>query len=319
MAVIGIDLGGTKIAAAVFSAEGKLLTRDVKAIEGRTGGDVGALAVDLARTAAEHATETVTGVGMCVPGIYYPDSGRVWAPNISGWEKYPLRDELRAAFDAEISVRIESDRACYILGEIWRGAAQGCTDAIFLAVGTGIGAGIVSGGQIINGKHGIAGAIGWMALDRPYRKGYETFGCFEYNASGDGLVRVARDMAPSDHSGAAGFGERRTARDIFEAYDAGDDVARRVIDNAVEFWGMAVANLVSLFNPEKIIFGGGVFGPALELLDRIRAESTRWAQPISMKHVVFEAAVLGSDAGLYGAARLALGPAEAGKNVQFQL
>jgi glucokinase len=319
MAVIGIDLGGSKIAAAVFSAEGTLLTRDVKAVDGRSGSDVGALAVDLARTAVEQTTEAVTGVGMCVPGIYYPDSGRVWAPNISGWKKYPLRDELRAAFDPEISVRIESDRACYILGEIWRGAAQGCTDAIFLAVGTGIGAGIVSGGQIINGKHGIAGAIGWMALDRPYRKGYETFGCFEFNASGDGLARVARDMAPPDHSGAPGFGELSTARDIFEAYDAGDEVARRVIENAIDLWGMAVANLVSLFNPEKVIFGGGVFGPALGLLDRIRAEATRWAQPISMKHVVFEAAVLGSDAGLYGAARLALEPADAGNNAQSQL
>ncbi len=312
MAVIGLDLGGTKIAAAKFSPEGNLLTREVRGVEGRGGGDVGALAVSLARAVMERTPETVTGVGMCVPGIFYPDSGRVWAPNVPGWDDYPLLEELREALDSGIDVRIESDRACYILGEIWRGAARGCTDAIFLAVGTGIGAGIVSGGRIVSGRHGVAGAIGWMALDRPYRDGYETWGCFEYNASGDGLVRIARDLMPAGYTGPLEAGDSITARDVFEAFEEGDELARRVLENAIELWGMAVANLVSLFNPEKIIFGGGVFGPALALLDRIRAEAEKWAQPISMKHVALEAATLGSDAGLYGAARLALGPATPG-------
>ena len=309
MAVIGIDLGGTKIAAAVFSSEGTLLTREMRPVEGRSGSDVGDLAVALVRSAMDQSDETVSGVGMCVPGIYYPGSGSVWAPNISGWENYPLRDHLREAVGSEIDVRIESDRACLILGEIWKGAARGSTDAIFLAVGTGIGAGIVSGGRIINGKQGIAGAVGWMALDRPYLPGYETWGCFEYGASGDGLARIATDLMPPDYEGVLLSRNVLTAPELFEAYEAGDVVARRVVDNAVELWGMAVANLVSIFNPEKIVFGGGVFGPGLDLLDRIYEEASRWAQPISMQHVVLEPSQLGSDAGLYGAAHLALTPA----------
>jgi glucokinase len=83
-------------------------------------------------------------------------------------------------------------------------------------------------------------------------------------------------------------------------------IARRVLDDAVELWGMAAANLVSLFNPETIVFGGGVFGPAVRFLDRIAAEAKRWAQPIAIRQVRFVASTLGGDAGLYGAGRLAL-------------
>ena len=95
------------------------------------------------------------------------------------------------------------------------------------------------------------------------------------------------------------------ARRIFQAYTSGDELARRVIDNAVEFWGMATANLISILNPQKIIFGGGVFGPATDLLPRIEDEARKWAQPISMKMVSLEPSQLGPHAALYGAARLA--------------
>ena len=93
---------------------------------------------------------------------------------------------------------------------------------------------------------------------------------------------------------------------FLHAYDANDKLAIAVINNAIEYWGMAVANLVSLFNPEKIIFGGGVFGPALKFLDAIYDEAKKWAQPISMQQVKLEGAALGNEAGLYGAAYLAL-------------
>jgi glucokinase len=97
-----------------------------------------------------------------------------------------------------------------------------------------------------------------------------------------------------------------SAKDIFNAYDTNDKLAIMVINNAIEYWGMAVANLVSIFNPEKIIFGGGVFGPALKFLDAIYDEAKKWAQPISMQQVKLEGASLGNDAGLYGAGYLAL-------------
>jgi glucokinase len=97
-----------------------------------------------------------------------------------------------------------------------------------------------------------------------------------------------------------------TAREVFAAYEAGDPVAEQVIGQAIVYWGQATANLVSLLNPEKILFGGGVFGPARRFLEEIKREATRWAQPISMRLVSIEASALGNDAPLYGAAYLAL-------------
>ena len=96
-----------------------------------------------------------------------------------------------------------------------------------------------------------------------------------------------------------------TAEDVFEALEDRDPVAVKVINEAIQCWGMAAANLVSLFNPEKIIFGGGVFGPAIKLIGQIYNEAMLWAQPISMKQVSFEASQLGGDAGLIGAGYLA--------------
>ena len=94
----------------------------------------------------------IKAVAVAVPGIAHPRTGRVWAPNLQGWDDYPLRDEVRDAFsDPGVKFVVESDRAAYILGEAWQGAARGCRDAIFLAVGTGIGAGILTDGRVLRG------------------------------------------------------------------------------------------------------------------------------------------------------------------------
>ncbi len=310
-AVIGMDLGGTKLAAALFSPTGKILQKIVVPLNGRGGRAVGLLIRETLGTLLDGARRkkiAVYSIGVSVPGISNSKSGLVWAPNISGWKNYPLHRELLSGVrKTGITVTIDSDRACYILGEVWRGVAKGCRDAIFVAVGTGIGAGILVDGKILRGAHDIGGAIGWLALDRPFRREYISCGCFEHHASGEGLAKVARHLSKIRPSkGNNSKSEDWTAHDVFTQYERGDATARQVLAEAVEFWGMAVANLVSLFNPEKIIFGGGVFGPAAKFLEEIRAEAKKWAQPIAMKQVKLHASTLGGDAGLYGAGSLAL-------------
>lgn len=313
MAVIGLDLGGTKLASAIFSENGEILHRAVFPLDKRSGADVGALlsqsVTELLDVSRDH-NWLVKSIGVSVPGIYYADSGKVWAPNIPGWEEYPLLAELRETIPETVKVRIDSDRACYILGETWQGSAQGCKNAVFIAFGTGIGAGILVDGNILRGAHDIAGATGWMALNRPFMPGYEAVGCFEYNASGDGIARVARDLLAEDKEYTGVLSDKEpadvTSKDVFAAYESEDLLAQRVLENAIQFWGMGVANFVSLFNPEMIILGGGVFGPADQFLDDIWAEAEKWAQPISMKKVKLAVTSLGSDAGLYGTGQLAL-------------
>jgi glucokinase len=310
MTLIGADLGGTKLAVAAFTGDGDVIEREVTALGGRESSAVGSLVGErIERMRARHGSEAV---GVCVPGLYRAERGTVWAPNIGGWDDYPLLEELRGSLGRGVPVIIDSDRAAYILGETWRGAARGAQDAIFLAVGTGIGAGILVDERIVRGHGDVAGAIGWLAVDRPFKSRYVQHGCLEDQASGPGLVRVARDLIAADptYDGVLAGSAELDAGAIFAAHESGDRIARAVIDNAIELWGMAVANLVSLFNPEIIVFGGGVFGPALHFLDRIYAEAKRWAQPIGIEQVRLVASSLGSDAGLFGAARLAVLAAE---------
>ena len=135
-------------------------------------------------------------------------------------------------------------------------------------------------------------------------------GCFEYYASGAGIVRSARETAKDFKYYQGDLSEtgegKLTARDIFAAYNEGDPVAIRVMEQCIRFWGMAVANFVSIFNPEKVILGGGIFGPAEIYLQQIKEEAAKWAQPISFGEVSVEVSALKRDAGVYGAAYLAL-------------
>jgi glucokinase len=312
--VIAIDLGGTKIASALLGLNGHKIDHDTVYLEEKTGQEVGALIVHQVEDLLSKANvdnKSLRATGISVPGIYYSETGHVWAPNIAGWEDYPLLAELEELLEPhDIPVFIAGDRACYILGETWLGAAKGCRDAIYIAVGTGIGAGMMVDGRILKGMSDISGAIGWLALDRPFQEKYINCGCFEYHASGAGIAKVARSLlgeprfqSSSLHSTGT---DELTAQHIFEAYHDEDPLAVHVLNECIEFWGMAAANLVSLFNPEKIIFGGGVFGPGVQFLDQIRTEAAKWAQPISMQQVAIEVSRLGGDAGLLGAANLAL-------------
>jgi glucokinase len=306
MSIAGIDLGGTKLAVAAFTSDGEILHRESVPLGSRVGADVGELIAErLLQLRDEFECDAA---GVCVPGLYRAARGTVWAPNIPGWDDFPLLETLRNASQGGLRITIDSDRAAYILGESWRGAARGADDAIFLAVGTGIGAGILYDGRIVRGTGDVAGAIGWLALDRPFKPRYVQHGCFEDQASGPGLVRVAKDLLARDkgYAGELRDNHELDTATIFAASERGDPIAIEVIDNAIELWGMAAANLVSLFNPEIIVFGGGVFGPASKFIDQIYAEAKRWAQPIAIGQVKFVASELGSDAGLFGAGRLAM-------------
>lgn len=312
MALLGIDLGGTKLAIAAFKNDGEIFHHQYVLLEGRQGDAVEQLLASEIINMIDFASskqDPIQSIGICIPGIYHKKSGTVWAPNIPGWSDFPLLEKIKAITD-KIPVTIDSDRACYVLGEHWKGNAQRCKDVIFLSVGTGIGAGILIEGNVLRGTHDIAGAIGWMALNRPYKDEYVQCGCFENYASGEGISKLANFFLQqfTEYSGALknkGRGEI-TSHDIFTAYEKRDLLAIKVIDHCVESWGMAVANLVSLFNPEKIILGGGVFGPAIKLIPKIEDEAKKWAQPISIKQVKIEASALGGDAGIYGAGFLAL-------------
>jgi glucokinase len=279
--VLAVDLGGTKTTTARVDARGVVSDRQ--------------------KVPADHALdETVTriaarvgdarAVGIVVPGIYTPETGRAWCPNLWGDAEVPLRDALQARL--AVPVAIDSDRAGCVIGEAWLGAARDLRDVAFVAIGTGIGIGILSGGRVLRGARGIAGAAGWFALDPAWTDAYAATGCWEAEAAGPGIAR---------HAGAP------DAATAVRAARAGDPRAREAMARAARYTGMGIANLVSLLDPEAVVLGGGIgHGAADLLLDAVRAEARRWAQPIAASRCRIEVTQLGEDAGLLGAARLAL-------------
>ncbi|MFA6335348.1 MAG: ROK family protein [Bacteroidales bacterium] len=312
MVYIGLDLGGTKISGALFMESNTILIQETLLLEGREGKDVAELIFSLCEKLIELGSikaENEKSIGICIPGIAYSKTGNVWAPNIPGWENYPLRDEFKRHFPHS-RVIIESDRTCYILGETSQGVAKGISNAIFMAVGTGIGAGILVDGRVLHGVSDIVGATGWMALQPPYSSDYDQCGCFETYASGTGIALQAKNLVKQHPQYKGKLSEipadQITAREVFDSLKSNDPIALQVIDKAIEMWGMASANFVSLFNPEMVIFGGGIFGPAAEFIDRIYIEAQKWAQPISIKQCKFAATQLPNLAGLYGAGAIAI-------------
>jgi len=306
MPILGLDLGGSKLAVAVFSETGSFMRRETIPLARRKGGQVGVLIAE--QIQKNLAAYDIRAIGVSVPGISHHKTGTVWAPNIEGWDDYPLMDEVRK-ISQNISVTIDNDRACSILGEQWQGNANGCKDAIFITVGTGIGAGILADGNVLRGSNDAAGAIGWMTLSKPYKSKYASCGFLEYHGSGAGIPKFVREILASDPTGSVlriHQPDEITAAHIFDAFEEEDPIASIIVRECISYWGMATANLVSIFNPEKILFGGGFFGPAAKYIADIKEEAHKWAQPISIKQVEFGKSKLEGDAAVYGAAFLAL-------------
>ncbi|MGZ7046037.1 MAG: ROK family protein, partial [Candidatus Aminicenantales bacterium] len=315
-----IDVGGTKISSALFTRSGDMLAKTKVSID-RGGGDAAAAQVaERVRALGENAGRAggrLLAVGVSVPGIVYSESGRVWAPNIRGWDRYPLRERLEREVVAwqgqsgtPFPLVLESDRSAYVTGEAWRGAAAGASDAVFLAVGTGIGAGILSGGRLVHGHEDIAGAVGWFGLDPKFKPVYADTGCFEAEASGNSVGRKARELIGAGRPSlmlelAGGRMENVTAETVAAAARNKDPLALEVVADVVRFLAMGIANIVSILNPEAVILGGGLFQAADVFLEPVRLDFRKWAQPLAAAAVRIEISALGEDAGLYGCGKLA--------------
>lgn len=294
---VGVDLGGTKIAVAVVDFQGKIHQRLKLPAEKESWRKSTAQICGAVRQTVADASvpwRQIAGVGVGVPGIYFAETGNAWAPNLWGRGQFPLRDELKHRLPAPVVV--DSDRVAYVLGEQWLGAAQGLTDVVFLAIGTGIGAGIIMNGQLYRGIHGAAGAAGWLALDPRKKEIYQEIGCFEAEAAGPAVARRA----------VACHFEAATAETVVNAARQRDALARMILDETIAYIAMGVANIISLLDPQMVVLGGGLMQAGELLLEPLRRGVRDWAQPLAAEQVRIELTQLGENAGLLGAARLAL-------------
>jgi len=312
--VLGLDLGGTNMVGAALSEEGDLLAKSQITTEASGGLEhVLSRMADCLLGVLERSgcsREDVLAAGVGAPGPLNQKTGVIFTPpNLPGWKDVPLADELHKRLG--VPVFIENDANCAAYGENWLGAGRDCKDLICLTLGTGIGGGIILNEELVRGVDGTAAEIGHMIIEMHGRKcNCGSYGCFEQYGSATGLVNRAREAIEGGEKTVLTETvpdlTKLTARDISEAMERGDAFARRMITETGEILGIGITSLVNLLNPEVVVLCGGLIGAGEALFEPIRdtVKKRAFAVPAARARIV--PSVLGGDAGVIGAAGVAL-------------
>ncbi|MEP6953566.1 MAG: ROK family protein [Solirubrobacteraceae bacterium] len=309
--VIGVDLGGTKLLAGTVDADLEVHHRTFRMARPDDTEAVIAQLVDTIEEGREAAPSEVLGVGLGVPGLVDPDTGVVADSNHLPLAGVALRDVL--AERVGLPVAIDNDGNMAMRAESRRGAARGARDAVLLTIGTGIGGGLLVGGRIAHGARGAAGELGHMIVDAdgpPCPGRCPNHGCLEALVSGHALgiegARVAAERPDSALREASERGDRITGLLVTELALAGDEAARAVVVKMGAKLGLGIVTLANVFNPEVVVVGGGAIGAGELLLAPAREVVAARALPISRAGLRIVATHFGAEAGMVGAACMAL-------------
>lgn len=325
--VIGLDVGGTTMKAAVLDETGCIHARGSRETKVLGQPDVVLeRIIDLIDELRASSPQPVEAVGITIPGPFDPKRGiSVHSPNL-GWKQLDVRTPLANAID--LPLVLENDLRTATIGEAVFGAGKGVRDLVFAPLGTGFGAGIISDGKPLLGAHGFSGEIGHVPYPgNPALCNCGRIGCVETVASATGIARLARETLV-EQLVANGEAVRSsilyrlvegelaaiTAQLVAEAAQQGDEVARQAWAYMCEVLGWSLAVLINLFGPEKVILGGGVSNARDQLLLPVRQAVKRYTMDALYEKVEVEIAALGADAGILGAGALALG---ANNSAQF--
>lgn len=287
--------------------------------------------IDLAAS-KEREAGSIVAIGVAAPGLVDPSTGRVSVTEMRGWARVPLAQLLEENLDASGHdirthksdsqarahhvesahplITVSSRAAALAAAESWVGAARGKKNVVYLSIDSEIEAGIIADGRVLTGFGGMAGAAGWLAITEEFKSEYQSAGCLSAEAAMNAITRRAIDeWGGHGNSMLSGLikshSSQLDAATIIRTARGGDKLAVRVIDETCRWLGRGAANLISILNPEAIVFGGEIGLALKKSLDEIRAEALRWTMPEAGKRCRFVCATVGKDASKIGAARLA--------------
>jgi len=300
MAVLGIDIGGTKIAAGMVEKGGHLLASVVAPTRAANGYEVSI--AQLYTAIDQLIREEISAIGICAPGPLNPKTGVVInPPNLPGWRDVPLAELVERRY--KIRCRVENDANAAGLAEALMGAGRGFGTVFYATLSTGVGAGIIINGKIYHGKNGAAAEGGHVTID--YRSeavcNCGSRGCIEVLASGTAMTRRASGLIGEYPASVLGA-EPVTAEAIGRAAAAGDPLGLRILEETAEMLGAWLGSMISLLDPDVIVIGGGVAQIGEPLFSRLRRITPGRTINQFASETPIVPAQLGSDAGIIGAA-----------------
>jgi glucokinase len=317
--VVGVDIGGTKVAAGLVNRDGeiKTQTRTPMVANGDAAAGLAAVvsAIDLLFANDAKARAGIRGIGICAPGPLDPTTGVVInPPNLPCWRNYPLAAEVAGTY--RVPVKVENDANAAALAEAYWGAGRGYRHIFYAGVGTGMGSGIVCDGRIYNGRTGAAAEGGHMSID--YRGplcGCGKPGCIEVLAAGPAIARRARGLltsAPVSQQGprsilldlANGKIDAVTSEMVGQAYLAGDPIAKQTLLETVDLLSLWLSNIIDLLEPDVIIIGGGAAAMLSSFFGEISKGLVKYCINSRCSEIPLLKARYGADAGIAGGAAL---------------
>jgi glucokinase len=309
--VLGLDVGGTKLAAGVVAGDGRVLSMEVAPSRVEEGPDAMIERhLDLGRSAVAAAGVPwgqIRAVGIACGGPLDPFRGIIQSPpGLPGWDEVPLVDTVGAALRRPTVV--DNDATACAIAEWWFGAGheRGVQNLVYLTISTGVGGGLILDGSVYRGAAGNAGELGHLTIDYQGRQcGCGRRGCLEAYASGPQIAARARERLGDGRESSLSALAVITARDVAEAAAAGDPLACEVWDETTAMLGSAVANILDVFNPELVVLGGGVTRAGDQLLVPVREAGLRQAMAPARNAADVVLAGLGDELGVVSAATVA--------------
>ena len=305
----GVDLGGTTVKIAYFDENGNMLDKwEIPTVTADGGSRI---LPDIAASIRQYmernsiAGDSILGIGIGVPGPVNHEGVVNKCVNL-GWGVFNISQTLQEL--TGFPVKAGNDASVAALGECWKGGGQGCENMVFATLGTGVGGGIVIGGNVIHGVHGAGGEIGHMVLNRDETEtcGCGKRGCVEQYCSATGIVRLAKKfLASSDLPSSLRALENLTCKAVFDASAAGDEAAQAILEQVYAYMGEFLADICCVVDPEAVVLGGGVSKAGQPLLEGAKRYYEQYVFHAT-RNVRFSLATLGNDAGAYGAFRLVL-------------
>lgn len=312
--IIGVDLGGTFSKIAIIDMDGNIIRKWEIPTEISNGGQeipgLIAKSIKVQLKQWNHPQNLIQGIGIGAPGPVQIEKGIVREAINLGWkDPFPLKAMLEQ--HTSLPVTVDNDANCAALGEMWKGAGEGLKDLVCVTLGTGVGGGIITNGEIVHGSNGSAGEIGHVTsmLDGGARCNCGKYGCLETIASATGIVRIALSKMDQVQPMSRLFTYYRhtnqlSAKDVFDFARLGDVLALEVVREVTMYLGVALANIANTLNPEAIVLGGGVSKAGDILLLTVKQFFDQFTFPQVKKSTQLRLASLGNDAGVVGAAWL---------------